>query len=371
MHVFTDLKRLGVTLGVAALVVSACGGSAATATSSAAPSAAPASVATSATPASQAAANPTGTASAPVSVAFSQADLSDPSQQALLNQLRADAKSAGVAWAGTASADDDPDKQLADISSLLALNPSALIVAPVDTLAIVPAIENANAQNVPVISVDQAPEGGKTAMVVGADNVLMGAMACQEMGKLLNGTGTVLALQGDLTSASGYERQQGFDNCMKSDFPNIAINTQLTKWDLNTAVSEAKTVLSSGKIDGIFWASDDFFPGVSKVLQEFKMWVPAGQPGHVAIVGIGGNPVDLQAIGQGYQDATVSQPLNLYAKYGIYYAQNAVRGMTWQLGPTDHNSQIVMSQGSMEDALRATLVTKDNYGDPSLWGNMK
>jgi simple sugar transport system substrate-binding protein/ribose transport system substrate-binding protein len=100
----------------------------------------------------------------------------------------------------------------------------------------------------------------------------------------------------------------------------------------------------------------------------------------VFIVSNDGIPQELKDIGQGLIDATVSQPADLYAKYGLYYVQAALAGKTFSPGPTDHNSTIIQVRpGLMEDQLAAPLVTRDGasyggissvkYTDTSLWGN--
>jgi ABC-type sugar transport system substrate-binding protein len=78
----------------------------------------------------------------------------------------------------------------------------------------------------------------------------------------------------------------------------------------------------------------------------------------------------LKAIRDGYVDATVSQPLDLYSKYALQYSLDAIAGKPVKAGPTDHGSEIVPFKGSLEDALHAPLVTKKNVNDPTLWGNV-
>jgi ribose transport system substrate-binding protein len=310
-----------------------------------------------------------GSADGEFTVAFSQAHLSDPFQQVLLEQLQQQAKEQGGSISGTANANDDPGKQVTDISTLLARSPSALLVAPVDAEAIVPAIETANQQGIPVISIDQAPAGGEVAMVVRADNVRMGMIACEEMGRLLNGAGTVLELQGALSSANGLQRSQGFGECMKQNFPGITIVQTPTDWQMEKATTGAQTILSTQQVDGVYWASDFFLPGIQNVLNDQGKWKKVGEPGHIAIVGVDGTPEALATIREGYQDATVSQPLDLYAKYGIQYAKEAADGKSFEEGPTDHDSEIVVTDGIPADNLPAPLVTKENVDDKALWAN--
>lgn len=100
------------------------------------------------------------------------------------------------------------------------------------------------------------------------------------------------------------------------------------------------------------------------------MLFPAGNPKHIVIVSNDGIPQEYEAIRKGEIDATVSQPADLYAKYGLYYIKAALEGKTFKPGKTDHDSTIVqLRPGILEDELPAPLVTKQNVDDKNLWGN--
>ena len=107
-----------------------------------------------------------------------------------------------------------------------------------------------------------------------------------------------------------------------------------------------------------------------QALKRHQMMFPAGDPKHIIIVSNDGIPQELEAIRKGEIDATVSQPADLYAKYGLLYAKEAMSGKKFEVGPTDHGSKIVeIAPGILEDQLPAPLVTKDNVDDKGLWGN--
>jgi len=83
-------------------------------------------------------------------------------------------------------------------------------------------------------------------------------------------------------------------------------------------------------------------------------------------------PFEMANIRNGVQDATISQPANLYAQYAIFYSKQAVAGAKYKAGQTtDHGSKIVTLSGNLEDAIVAPMVSKANVNDPNLWGNRK
>ena len=138
------------------------------------------------------------------------------------------------------------------------------------------------------------------------------------------------------------------------------------------AASGVQTALTQNPdIKGIYTPAGGVF--LSAVLQTLKtkdMLHPVGDPKHIAIVSTDGVPEELKGIRDGFVDATVSQPCDLYAKFGLFYAQAALQGKTYVAGATDHDSNIVdIGGGNLEDQLPGPLVTKANVDDKSLWAN--
>jgi ABC-type sugar transport system substrate-binding protein len=200
----------------------------------------------------------------------------------------------------------------------------------------------------------------------------MGEIACEWVGKVLNGKGKVLELQGDLANSNGRDRTAGFEKCMAAKFPDIEVVGRPTKWQSELAANAAQTVLSADPdIDAIYMQSEAvMLPAILNTLKALKKDAKAGEPGHIYLIGIDGTPLALDKIRSGELDASVSQPLDLYAKYGIKYVQDAIAGVKYSVGPTDHGSKIAIAVGCMQDLLPSPLVTKENVDDPKLWGNM-
>lgn len=303
-------------------------------------------------------------------VGFAESFLTDPFQVQLVKNLDSQSKSQDVDLLPAVNANADAAKQATDVQTLIGRGVKGLIVVAVDSKAIVPAIKQANAKKIPVVMVDLGADAGKVAMIVRADNVYMGKAACQAEGKALSGKGTVLNLQGDLSTQNGQDRSKGFTDCMASDFPNIKIISKGMHWKPEECASQAQTVISTTQIDGIFQGSESVcLDSVNKVLKTLGKDATVGQPGHIVNVGIDGSAAGLDAIRSGQLDAIVSQPVDLYAKYGIQYVKQAMAGKTFRAGKTDHDSTIVKVGDSLEDQLPSPTVTKDNVDDKSLWGN--
>ena len=220
-------------------------------------------------------------------------------------------------------------------------------------------------------------------MVVRADNKAYGTNACQFLGAKIKGKASVVMLEGGLDSINGRDRTDAFSSCMKTNFPDIKVYAEPSKWDGPTAQAQLATVLNEDKnVKGVYMESSFGLAGTLSDLKAKGLQVPPTDPKHVFVVSNDGIPEELKDIGAGLIDATVSQPADLYAKYGLYYAQQAAAGKTFAPGKTDHDSTIIQVRpGLLEDQLQAPLVTADGgtYGgvqslkstDPKLWGNQK
>jgi simple sugar transport system substrate-binding protein/ribose transport system substrate-binding protein len=271
----------------------------------------------------------------------------------------------------TTNSQNDVQKLIANVQALQSQGAKAFVMAPQDTAAIAPELAQLNAAKIPVVSIDTRPDTGNVYMVVRADNRAYGTKACEFLGQKLAGKGSVVMLEGDTASINGRDRTAAFNSCMKSKYPGITVHGEPSKWDGPTAASQLQTALTQDpNIRGVYMESSFALSGTLQDLKQKGLLAPAGDPKHVFVVSNDGIPEELKDIRQGLIDATVSQPADLYAKYGLFYAKAALDGKTFKPGPTDHDSTIIQVRaGVLEDQLQAPLVTKSNVDDKSLWGN--
>jgi simple sugar transport system substrate-binding protein/ribose transport system substrate-binding protein len=160
---------------------------------------------------------------------------------------------------------------------------------------------------------------------------------------------------------------------MTSKFPGIKVFEEPTDWEGAKAQAALETRLSTDPdIKGIYMqAGGVFLDPTLQVLKQRGLIVPPTDPKHIFVVSNDGIPQEFDSIRKGEIDATVSQPADMYAQYGLYWAKQALAGVTPKEGQSDHGSMIVKLPNGFEDQLPAPLVTKDNVDDKSLWGNKK
>jgi ribose transport system substrate-binding protein len=283
------------------------------------------------------------------------------------------AQELGVKLAGPTNSQNDIQKLIGNVDSLVAQGAKALVIAPQDTGAIGPKLDELAGKKIPVVSVDTRPDTGHIYMVVRADNRAYGQKACEFLGKQLAGKGKVIEFQGALSSINGRDRSEAFKECMTSKFPNITVFEEPTDWEGAKAQAALETRLATNPdIKGIYMqAGGVFLDPTLQVLKQRGLIVPPTDPKHIFVVSNDGIPQEFDAIRKGEIDATVSQPADKYAQFGLYWAKQALAGTTPNPGPSDHDSTIIKLPNGYEDQLPAPLVTKDNVDDKTLWGNNK
>ena len=139
-----------------------------------------------------------------------------------------------------------------------------------------------------------------------------------------------------------------------------------TLWDSATAVNDAQTAIGAyPNLKGIYSSFSGPDQGIIAAIHA------AGASNRVDLVETDGVPAELALIRSGQLAAVVSQPVNGYALWGLTYAKDAIEGLPAPTvgSTTTHGSTIVNLNGSPEDALPSTFVTKANVNVTSLWGN--
>jgi simple sugar transport system substrate-binding protein/ribose transport system substrate-binding protein len=269
---------------------------------------------------------------------------------------------------------NEVQQQISDVKTLIAQGVQALIVNPADSSAIAPALDYARSKNIPVVTVDVAPDQGSVYMIVRADNVAYGTKSCDYIASHASGPGTIAMVEGDLTSLNARDRAQGCNQVIQSKYPNFTVKAYETKdWDTKGAVDNATTALTAiANLRGIYvhWSVPE--DGIIAAEQAKNLFTPVGSASHIPLAGNDGSPHECDLIRGKQLDATIDQPADKYAYYAVYYAKQAISGAKYSVGQkTDHNSSIVTVAGNLEDALAAPIIDGSNASDPGFWCNNK
>ena len=280
---------------IVSLVLVACGGGA-----PAAPAAqAPAGDAPTA-PAGDAPAPPAGDDSFVVGLAMNT--LANPFFVDVRDGVQRSAAELGIDLRITDS-QEDPAAQLRDVENLLTMGLDAIILNPVDSDAIVAAVEAANAVGVPVFTVDRQSNGGDVVAHIGFDAIRSGNLAGQFLVDALGGEGYIVELQGIMGTNVAQDRSRGFNEIMDANTGMTIVAQQIANFNRAEGMSVMETILvANPRIDGLYAANDEMLMGALEAIE-------AAGRGH-EIVMIGCDAIDdvVAAIKEGRVDATIAEP---------------------------------------------------------------
>jgi ribose transport system substrate-binding protein len=207
--------------------------------------------------------------------------------------LRDEAAKSGYKLVVTA-AEFDLGKQAAQIEDFIARKVDAIVVCPVDSRGVGPAIAKANTAGIPVFTADIAAQEGDVTCHVASDNVAGGRLAGEFLAKALGGKGTV-AIVGQPAITSVLDRVAGFKEAL-ARFPNMKIVAEVNGQGVRDRSLEAASDVMQAHPDlgGLFGINDDSALGALDAARQL------GRPALV-IVGYDATPPAVDAIRKGTQ----------------------------------------------------------------------
>ncbi|MDQ7977784.1 sugar ABC transporter substrate-binding protein [Paraburkholderia sp. SARCC-3016] len=291
---------------------SSSGSNAASDTSASAPAAA------SAAPA--AAASGGGENGGKAKVGFSVSTLNNAFFVGLKLGVEKGAKAEGFELVQT-NANGDAQQQVNDAINLLSQGVTALVLNPIDSKAIIPAVQKANQMGVPIFTLDRGSDGGKVTSFVASDNVALGQTAAKWIADQLKARygspkGNVVDLIGLVGTTAATDREKGFSDEI-AKYPDIkVVARQEGGFDQEKSLNAMTNILQKfPQIDAVFGANDDNTVGAEKAIDNAGRYKPLGDRQHIMVIGADGTAQALSAIRAGKQDATISQnPIQMAAK---------------------------------------------------------
>ncbi len=156
------------------------------------------------------------------------------------------------------SGDKDLSKQQSQIDNFIVQKVDAIIVCPTDTKGIAPAIERANAANIPVFTADIAAGGGKIVSHIASNNTEGGKLAADFIAKALNGANGKVGIIGQPEVQSVVDRENGFKTEL-ARYPNLQILPTLNGGGVRDRALKAADDLIQGNPDlkAIFCINDE------------------------------------------------------------------------------------------------------------------
>jgi ribose transport system substrate-binding protein len=252
-----------------------------------------------------------------------------------------------VIWKGPLR-EDDREQQIQVVEGFAAQGISGIVLAPLDDRALVRPVDDADRAGVPTVIIDSGLQTENIVSFVATDNYKGGTYAADRMGQLLNGKGKVLVLRYAEGSASTTEREAGFIDQIKKNFPEIELvsTNQYAGATRDTAKRASENLLNqfSDQVQGIFTPNESSTAGMLLALQDI------GKAGKVSFVGFDSSQTFIDALNADQlQGIVVQNPFNM--------GYLGVRTMVDSLLGKPVNKKI--DTGVM-------LVTKENLSSPEV-----
>ncbi len=195
------------------------------------------------------------------------------------------------------------DKQVEMVQAALDKNPAALCLAALDTQALLPLLERAQEEGIPVVGFDSGVDSDIPVSTAATDNLAAAALAADKMAELIGDAGQVAVIVHDQTSRTGIDRRDGFVNQMESKHPNIEIvDIQYGEGDHLKSTELAKAIIQAHPdLKGFFGANEGSIIGVLNAVSELD------KVGDIVVIGYDSGQQQMDAILSGAEAGAITQ----------------------------------------------------------------
>ena len=216
-------------------------------------------------------------------------------------------------------AGDDAAKQTSDIEDLVSRNVGVLIVNPVDSDAVAPAVKSAMSQGIKVIAVDRGVNGVDVDCQIASDNVAGARMATEYLMELVGEGAKVAELQGVPGASATIDRGAGFHQAADQSLQVAA--SQTANFNRAEGMTVMENILQSdGTIKGVFAHNDEMALGAVEAV--------AASGKDIKIVGFDATDDAQKAVKDGKMAATVAQKPDKMGETAIETAVKIMAGET-------------------------------------------
>ena len=223
-----------------------------------------------------------------------------------------------------AASDTDLAGQVALVENAVNRKVAAIVLAPSDPDALIPAMKKAWEAKIPVILIDSA--AGDAAKnyyqsFLATDNKKAGELCAKALIDKIGTTGKIAIMSYTAGSGSEIGRVGGFKDYIKAHSKLQVVGTYYSNSQMGTALNQTTDVLTANPdLKGVFGANEPTAIGMGRAL------VQTGKAGKVAAIGFDGNG-DLQAfVKDGTIEAIAVQSAYQMGHLGVKTAVEAIQG---------------------------------------------
>lgn len=250
-----------------------------------------------------------------------------------------------VLWNGPPS-ETDYARQIQIVDSMIARQVDGLAVAAQDRTTLNASLDRAAAAHIPVTVFDSGVDSTNYLTFLATNNYQAGQMAARKLAALLHGKGKIAMLMHAPGSKSTMDREAGFEDSLRTEFPGIRIAArQYSMSDRSKARDATENFLTAQPdLDGLFASAEPGSVGAALALKS------RGLAGKIRFVAFDASDDLVEDLKDGSIDALVAQdPFRM--------GYEAVKTLVDKLRGTDPPKVIDLS---------ATVVTKGDLDKPRI-----
>jgi ribose transport system substrate-binding protein len=176
-----------------------------------------------------------------------------------------------IFWNGP-ERETDRERQIQIIEDFIVQKVDGIVLAPLDRQALIPSVEKLAAIPIPCAIIDSGIGTDKYVCFAATDNYQGGVLAGRRMGEILQGKGKVVVVKYVPGSASTTERENGFMETIKKEFPGIQIADNKYGQDtVETALQATEDMLTRNPdVQGLYACNASTAVGAFQALQSQK-----------------------------------------------------------------------------------------------------
>jgi ribose transport system substrate-binding protein len=173
-----------------------------------------------------------------------------------------------VLWNGPAQ-ETEYDRQMQIVDSMIAQHVDGLAVAATERKVLNRSLDRAAELGIPVTVFDSGVDSTNYLAFIATNNYQAGQMAARELARLVGSKGKVAMVMNIPGSLSTVDRERGFEDVIKSDFPKMEIVArQFSMSDRSKGMAAAENILTAhADLNGIFASSEPSSTGAALALK--------------------------------------------------------------------------------------------------------
>jgi ribose transport system substrate-binding protein len=202
--------------------------------------------------------------------------------------------------------ENDRERQINVVADFVAQGIDGIVLAPLDSTALVPSVRDAKREGIPTVIFDSGLDDESIIVsYVATDNFRGGALAAREIGRRLGGKGNVILLRYNVGSESTEQRERGFLETLAKEFPGVVVlsKDQYSGTTPLEAQNKALQLLNQygDRLDGMFAVCEPDTVGVLGALEQEEL------AGKVTFIGFDPSPLLVDAMAAGKIQGIVLQ----------------------------------------------------------------